>query len=150
MMIFPRGSKFCMSSWFSVARLVVRPLNSVDITFLSLAVSRHHLTSHPGGPQPPASAPRRICFISWASFRAEIRAPSPWVEVAVVSTLAGLRLSTPLIVGCVLMDACSRCNLYSHTSGKLVAVSADHDGSRVWTVRELLYHPRLLRHNGWG
>ena len=125
-----------------VAGLVVRPLNSVDITFLSLTVSRHHLTF-----------PRhtlRICFISWASFRPEIRAPSPRVEVAVVSTLAGLRLSTPLIVGCVLMDACSRCNLYSHTSGKLVAVSADHDGSRVWTVREPLYHPRLLRHNGWG
>ena len=50
MMIFVPGSKFCMSSWFSVAGLVVRPLNSVDITFLSLTVSRHHLTSHPGGP----------------------------------------------------------------------------------------------------
>ena len=91
----------------SVARLVVRQLNSVDITFLLSGVSRHHLTFHPGGPATILGLGTHGESVSFHGHHLEPRSEHRHLggKWQTISTLAGLRLSTTTDCG-LCVDGC--------------------------------------------
>ena len=93
----------------SVARLVVRQLNSVDITFLLSGVSRHHLTFHPGGPATILGLGTHGESVSFHGHHLEPRSEHRHLARGAVAdnidTIAGLRLSTTTDCG-LCVDGC--------------------------------------------
>ena len=90
----------------SVARLVVRQLNSVDITFLLSGVSRHHLTFHPGGPATILGLGHGESVL-FHGHHSEPRSEHRHLggRWQIISTLAGLRPSTTTDCG-LCVDGC--------------------------------------------